>query len=517
MKKVISGIELEEKMMEAINLLCDTVKQTLGPKGNNIIIDHSNFTPFITNDGVTIAQNIESDEETVNTILEIAKEASIKTNEKVGDGTTTTLVLLQSIYNTAKKYIKKGENPIVLKKEIDKCLKDIIKKLERDKIKPNKTTLKKIATIAANDSEIGKLVSKVYKKIDDKNNIIIKETDETKLNCSFLKGYYLESTLASPYLLKDQLTLNFKDAYILIVNNSIEDINNLSSLLNDIMKNNKNLIILANDYSEYFINDIVSLCLQEELHCCLLKISEYGMKKKYIEKDLEIITNAKIVQSDKNLSYEVLGQIENISISKENTRIDFKLNKNTKKYRAIIKAEADKITDSFEKEFYLKRIAMFSSGIAKIEIGAPTKTELREKRMRLEDAICAFFSAKEGIVLGGGISFLKIAHETSTDTVASKILVEALTKPFEQIMTNDGLESEKIKRKIQEKNYKYVYNVTKDIYEEEKDTEIFDSFQVVKNALINACSIATMLLTTKSLIINERLNNLNKINEYENL
>ncbi len=158
MKKVISGTELEEKMTQAINLLCNTVKKTLGPKGNNCIIDHSSFSPFITNDGVTIAQNIESEEEGVNTILEIAKEASIKTNEVVGDGTTTTLVLLQSIYNASQKFIKNGENPIILKKELDKCLEEIILNLEKEKRKPDDNRLRKIAKIAANDEEIGNLV-----------------------------------------------------------------------------------------------------------------------------------------------------------------------------------------------------------------------------------------------------------------------------------------------------------------------------------------------------------------------
>ena len=247
MRKVISGKKLEEKMSEAINLLCDTVKKTLGPKGNNIIIDHSSFTPFITNDGVTIAQNIESDDETINTILEIAKEASIKTNEVVGDGTTTTLVLLQSIYNSSMEYIKKGENPIILKKELESILQEILRELNNYKIKPSKDTLKKIACISANDNEIGSLVSDIYKYVENKNSIVIKEVEENTLRYKLLKGYYLDTSVASPYFFKNNNDITLKDSYVLIYNNDLIDINEIGNVLNFIMEKNSNLVIFSND------------------------------------------------------------------------------------------------------------------------------------------------------------------------------------------------------------------------------------------------------------------------------
>lgn len=517
MRKVISGKELEEKMTESINLLCDTVKKTLGPKGNNIIIDHSSFTPFITNDGVTIAQNIESDDEAINTILQIAKEASIKTNEVVGDGTTTTLVLLQSIYNSSMDYIKKGENPIILKKELDKSLKQIIEKLSSLKIKPTKTMLNKIAKISANDEDMGNLVSKVYNYVDNKNSIIIKEVEENVLKYTHLKGYSLDILLASPYFLKNNSTLTFKDAYILLFNNVLDDINELGDIINFMMKNKKNFVIFANDYSQDFINDILSLNLNDELNACLLKISEYGIKKNDIEKDLEIITNSKIIQNLSDITLDNLGIVKNICINKDYSRIDFDSNKNIKKYIANIKKEENKIQDIYEKEFYLKRISMFTKGIVQIEIGAPTKIELRERRMRLEDAICAVFSAKDGVLPGCGIPFLKVAYELNKDSIASKILSRALTKPFEQIMKNAGENEDEIKKIIEEKNYELVYNIHSQKYEEFNNINVIDSFLVTTYSLINACSIASMLITTTSLIINERENNLDKISEYGNI
>lgn len=517
MKKVISGKELEEKTIEAINLLCDTVKKTLGPKGNNIIIDHSSFTPFITNDGVTIAENIESDDEAINTILQIAKEAAIKTNEVVGDGTTTTLVLLQSIYNSSMEYIKKRENPIILKKELEQSLEQIIKKLSSYKIKPTKEMLNKIAKISANDEEMGNLVSKVYNYVENKNSILIKEKDQNSLKYTHLKGYILDTSVTSPYFFKNNSEISFKDAYVLVFNNDLNDINEIGEIINFMIESNENFVIFANNFSESFINDILSLYLSEQLNTCLLKISEYGIKKNNIEKDLEVITNGKVIQNLNNLSLENLGLVKNIYINKDSSRIDFDVNKSIKSYIANIKKEETRIQDTYEKEFYLKRLSMFTKGIVEIEIGAPTKIELREKRMRLDDAICAIFSAKDGVLPGSGISLLRIASEVKKDSTASKILSQALLKPFEQIMENAGENVDKIKKVIEEKNYELVYNIHSQKYEELNNTNVIDSFSVITYSLINACSIASMLITTTSLIINEKENNLDKISDYGNV
>lgn len=517
MKKVICGDYLEEKLQESVNLLCDTVKTTLGPKGSNVIIDHSSFTPFITNDGVTIAQNIESEDEAINTILEIAKEASIKTNNVVGDGTTTTLILLQSIFNESLKVISKGINPIILKKELDDSLQKIVDSIYDLKIKPTKKVLNNIANIAANDKQIGEIVSEVCSKIPTKDAINIKEIEENVIKAKYFKGYTFESNLASNYLLKDKTSLNYKDSIVLIVNDLLLNIEDISNILNEVMRRKKSLVIIANDFDEYFVRNIVSLTINDNLKCCLLKISEYGTRQRAIQKDLEIITNAQIVEDIKNVNPDNFGNINNIIINKDNTRLDFESNDKINEYLSLLKTECIEIFDEYEKEFYNKRISMFTCGTAQILIGGPTKTETQEKRMRLDDAICAYYASKEGILPGGGVSLLKIANDINDNKEADQIWKITLSKPFEQLIFNSGLDLNVIKKEIEDSKYTLVYNVNTDEYEDYLKTNVVDSMNGVLNSLINACSIASMLFTTTSLIINEHPNNINKINDYSEI
>ena len=502
MKKVICGGQLYNSMQESVNLLCDIVKTTLGPKGCNSIIDHSDFTPFITNDGATIAKNIESDDPVINTILEIAKEASLKTNDTVGDGTTTTLVLLQSIFNESLQYIKNGMNPILLKKELHKSLAKIIPELEKQVIKINESHLKKIATIAANDEELGTLVSQVFSKVKEKSAITIEEIEENKLEVSYQTGYTFPITLASPYFFKENSSL--ENIHILIINDFLDNIEPISSFLNDIITSKKSFVIIANDFDENFVQTIVSLKLTHNLNCYLLKIEEYGMKQRYISKDLEQLTNAKIIEDINKITVENIGFIKNFQITKEQATIQFTKNKQTEQYlKEIVNDELQK-KNNLDQEFIEKRIAMFSNGLANIKIGALTKTERREKKMRLEDAIWAIDSAKNGILPGGGIAFLKTSKQINLKNEADQILKNALTKPFEQILLNAGLETNKIKNTLEKKNYQSLFNILTNQFEDIKDTNVIDSFAIIKSTLENATSIATMLLTTTSLIINER-------------
>ena len=273
MKKIVSGKILRENMLEAINLLCDTVKQTLGPRGNNVIIDHSNFSPFITNDGVTIAENIESDDPVIGSIIEIAKEASIKTNENVGDGTTTTLILLQSIINLAEKHINNGVNPISLKNDLNKELENILKQLKMLKLKTSSQIRKNIAIISAKDNDIGNLVSDIAEKVNDKSAITIKEDSGKDIRVKYIKGYSCEITHPSEYYFGESKNLELTDAYILIINNIVDDIDKISSCLNESIINNKGLIILAKDFDDYLVNYIMSLNLEKKATCIMAKIS----------------------------------------------------------------------------------------------------------------------------------------------------------------------------------------------------------------------------------------------------
>ncbi len=517
MKKIVTGKELQENILKSIDILCGTVKKTLGPKGNNVLIDHSNFSPFITNDGVTIAKNIESDDAEVGAILEIIKEASIKTNEIVGDGTTTTLVLLESLYLNSIEYIKEGYSPILLKKELENVLKIIIEELEKLKRKAHANDLKNIAIIAANDEKLGTLAYQVIKKVGKKEAVTIKEVSQVETKILYLKGYSSEIILASPYFLKDVQKLNYQNTLVLIMNTPLTDLEYIGFLLNDIFKTKQNLLIIANNYSNTVVEELVSFNLNENVPICLLKIAQYGKHVYEIMKDIACITNATIIEQENNITSKDIGLADDIEITEDNIRINFKVNKKTKEYLTTLKKTINLLTNDLDEEFYTKRVAMFSKGIAQIQLASPTKTEGLEKRIRLEDALGALSVASHGILPGGGISLLKVANKLDEENVANKIWKDALTKPFEQILKNAGLNYSDIQKQIEQKNYKEIFNINNNLWENILNTKVMDPFLVINQALINATSIAGMLLTTSSLIINEYKNNINKESDYSNL
>ena len=514
MKKVISGQELQEKIEESIQLLCNTVKQTLGPIGQNVIIDHSSYSPFITNDGVTIAKNIESEDEIIGSILEIAKEASIKTNDMVGDGTTTTLVLLQSLFMESKAVINEGMPPMILKKELEKSLETILKLLQNKILEPTEERIKDMAMIAANDVKLGMLAYDVLKKVKSFSSVTISEIPEDKIEVTYLKGYRFSSQLASFHFLKGNTTLQFHNAFLLLFHETLQDVESISLLLNEVLKEKKEFVIIANDFEDYFVQQILAISKQENLSCALIKILEYGFKTNQVLKDIETITHAKIIESKNYMTGSEIGIIKTITIDKNQTKIDFVPDNKIKKYIASIKQEAKKVEEEFDVSFYQKRIAMFTHGIAQIHLGAPTKIECIEKRMRLEDALCATSVSKKGLLPGGGIAFLQIIDELDLKKESNRIWKKALKSPWEQILSNAGMNHLKLEEKIKKEKNKMIYNVLKEEWEKISHTKVLDSYLVMSNALINACSIVSMLLTTTSLIVNEYKNEMQKENEY---
>ncbi len=512
MKKVVSGKELQDKMVDAINLLCDTVKITLGPKGNNVIIDHSTFSPFITNDGVTIAENITSEDEVINTILELAKEASIKTNANVGDGTTTTLVLLQSIFNEGIKLINNGFSPIVLKRELDNYLDVIISKLKSMARIPSKEELKNVAIISSNDEEIGKNITNAYLKVLNRDAISIKEGEEDITKINYLKGYMLDSILASPYFLKGLNKKIYNKPYLLLINNNLDDIEYISNIINKIIDEKENLIIIASDYTEDVIQNILEINMNCDKEIILLKTPEFGFKQLEILKDLEIISNAKIINDITNINNYFLGKVSRIEIDNEKVIINYQNNNNIKDY--LVKLKKDLKNTTSEKEFISSRINMFKKGKVEILVGAKTTTERREAKMRYDDALWAISTAKIGILPGSGITLAIISDELNDNNNASIILKIALNKPLRQILDNSSLNYEEIYQELKNNNFNTLYNINTSIYEDIKDTLVIDPLNVVINAIKNAISIAGMLLTTTSIIINEYQNNMNIVNNY---
>lgn len=516
LKKVVNGVELKEKMALAINLLCDTVKTTLGPKGNNIIIDHSAFTPFITNDGVTIAENIESEDVIINTILELAKEASIKTNTTVGDGTTTTLVLLQSIFNQGLKEIEAGVNPIILKQNLEQDLRIIKEEILKLSKIPSKDDYEKIAMTSANSKEVGKIISEAYNKVSSKSAIRIKEGDYFSTKVIYRKGYLFDTLLASPYFLEDKCNIEIENPFLLIVNSYLENIEEIAVFLNEIIELKKPLIVIAEDYSENIISEILALNQEIKNKIYLLKTPEFGKNKQDLLKDLELVSQGKIIDNlpAANLSY--LGLVEFINIASLETTIIFKQDDKIKE-KVIELQHLSLESKQIDTEFLKKRIAMFENGLIDILVGATTKTERRELKMRYDDALCAVDSVKKGVLPGAGLALYKICTELDRKLLKSSIFIKVLKAPFQQILTNAGLYEEGIIKKIKQSSYQTVYNIISSDYESLESTTIIDSTAVIISAIENATSIAGMLLTTSSLIINEYQNNLHKQNDYSNI
>ena len=510
MKKVISNEELKEKIYEAVDMLCPTVKSTLGPCGNNVIIDHSSFTPFITNDGVTIAENIESDDVCVNTILSFIKEASIKTNETVGDGTTTTIVLLESLYKEGLKRIENGINPIILKKEFDSVLYDVENMIINMSKSATKNDLLNIAINSSNSQEIGKLISEVYGKIGCKNGIDIITSDNIFDSVEYKNGYIIDSNLASNYYFKNESNINVSNSYILLIDNILYDISSLTDILNFIIKNNHELTIIADDFSEECINEIMNLYLNENIKIYLTKNPEFGQNKFKLLKDLECITNSTIVTNLDYINLNFLGCVDKMCINNEIITFKFEKNSNIKKRLKEIGLEND--TD-----YKTKRIAMFKNGLATIKVGGKTTTEIRERKMRFDDALCAINEANKGISIGAGITLLKLSNKLDCNNDAMKIIKESIKEPFKQIIRNAGLNDKEILTKITNSNYEMLFNISKNKYENINKTTIIDPTSVIINSLKNACSIASMLLSTNSLVINEHINTLNKIDDYNNI
>lgn len=516
LKKVINGIELKEKMSQAINLLCDTVKSTLGPKGNNVIIDHSAFTPFITNDGVTIAENIESEDIIINTILELAKESSIKTNITVGDGTTTTLVLLQSIFNEGLKKIEQGINPIILKKQLEHDLKIIKEKILKLSKKPTSSDLEKIAMTSANSEEIGKIISEAYHKVSSKEAIRIKEGEVSKTKVVYHRGYIFDTLLASPYFLEDKSALEIKAPFLLIVNNYLSDTEEIATFLNEALEIKKTLVIIAEEYSENLINDVLAINQEKQSKIYLLKAPEFGKNKQDLLKDLELISHSKIIDSICNSNLNNLGLVDSLTITPDETIVYFEQTEKIKEKTFELRNLALKrvVTDP---DFLAKRIAMYENGIIDIYVGATTKTERRELKMRYDDALCAISSTKDGVLIGAGLAFYKVGTELNNNELLSDIFKEVLKAPFNQILSNAGLLENEILPAIKKHNYQKVYNILSENYESLEETNVLDSTSVIISAIENATSIASLLLTTTSLIINEYQNNIHKINNYTEL
>ena len=359
MKKIIVGKELEENILTSIDLLSDTVKKTLGPEGGSAIINNSSFSPFITNDGVTLARNISSDDPIINTILELAKESSIKTDEEVGDGTTTTLVLFQSLLH--KLYtLKNSYAKVALKEKLQNELDEITSFLNGLSHKASSKDLYNVATVAAKNEEIGRVVSEVYNKIQIKEAISLTTTLESTTKVTYYNGYVFDTNIASDYFFKDKEELELNDAYFIVTMRCLSDLEEFADIINEVVETNKSLVIFATDYTEDFINTVLSLNLDEKFDIYLLKNPEYGLNQLGLIKDL--CTTGDMLELKENYSAVNLGTLPKIIIKKDKTIINYEENPAITARIKELNELLTKTTDTFLKNTYLKRLAMLKNG-----------------------------------------------------------------------------------------------------------------------------------------------------------
>ena len=498
MRRIVKGEELKKYMKETINLICDAVSSTLGPSGNNVLISTSDTSPFITNDGVTIANAISSDDDVVNTILEIIKESSFKTNEHVGDGTTTTLVLLQSIFNNGIRKIENGYDPLLLRKELENSLNIVIDEIKKRAIIPSKKDYISIASISSEDYETGIFLESVFSKMGTKSAIRLEENNTDSTYYEIKKGYNLEVDNIPSVYFKNNNEINLLDVYTLIIKGYLCDLERISSIINEGLSRYKNIVIFADEYSDDVLNNVILYNIQMNKNIYLFKIPDYGSRKEEIIKDISSLTSSKVKNIDyENISFSDLGNIKELIIKKDEITI---LSDNDIKDRInYLEKEYSNLKNDYEKEFLESRIAKFKNGIATIYVGGKTKTEIKEKIMRFEDALCALEESKDGILLGSGVTLYDISGR-----VDDEIMSRALKTPLKKIIEN-SYNNVDVEKEIINSNYKKVYNYILNKFEDESDTTVIDPMNVTIESLKNATSIAGMLLTTNYLVINENI------------
>ena len=501
MKCVISGEELKNVMKEGVDLLCNTVTATLGPTGNNVLINNSDTTPFITNDGVTIASNIESSDPRINTILEIVKEASLKTNELVGDGTTTTLVLLESIFNLGLEAINNGVNPIELKNNLSKTLDKLLIEIDKYKMNPRDKDYKTIATISSNDTEIGEITSNIFSKVKSKYACKLEESSTEETYFKINKGYNIPIRNISNLYFKNQKNIELDNVSVLVLKGYLNSLEEISEVINTGL-DDKNILIFVEEMEESIKQELLVYYLTNNKNIFIVELEEYGTHREKIEEDISILCDCII----KNVNYEPvnisdLGLVKSISINNEDIILSVDNNRSNELVK-IIKEELGNTVSEYEKEFIRTRLSKLEEGIATIYVGGKTKTEKRERLMRFEDALCALEVSKNGVVYGEGITYLKIRDVLNNEDTSDSIMFNSLEKPLEKVLSNLGLDNN-IKKDIINSNYNKIYDCNSNSLIDIDNCNILDPIDVVKVALKNSISIASLLLTTSSLVINE--------------
>ena len=520
-KEIKFGADARVALEAGVNQLANTVKVTLGPKGRNVVLDKSYGAPLITNDGVTIAKEVELEDAFENMGAQLVREIATKTNDVAGDGTTTATVLAQAMINAGMKNLAAGANPIILRKGMQKATDEAVKAISEMSSKvTGKEQIAKVAAISAGDEEVGEMVADAMEKVSNDGVITIEESKTMKTELDLVEGMQFDRGYISAYMATDmeKMEANLDNPYILITDKKISNIQEILPILEQIVQSGSKLLIIAEDVEGEALTTLIVNKLRGTFNVVAVKAPGYGDRRKEMLKDIAILTGGQVISEELGLSLaetkiEDLGRAKSVKVQKENTIIvDGEGNSEEIQGRiAQIKAQLAETTSDFDKEKLQERLAKMAGGVAVIRVGAATEPEMQEKKLRMEDALNATRAAvEEGIISGGGSAYIhaskKVAKLVDTlegdEKTGGQIILKALEAPLFTIAQNAGLEGSVIVNKVRESEPGNGFDAYNEKYVQMVDAGILDPAKVTRSALQNATSVASTLLTTESVVAN---------------
>jgi len=518
-KEIKYGAEARAALEIGVNTLADTVKITLGPKGRNVVLQKSYGAPLITNDGVTIAKEIELKDPFENMGAQLVKEVSTKTNDVAGDGTTTATVLAQAMIKEGLKNVAAGANPMEVRKGMMLGCKEAVKAIrELSQAVDGKNHIAKVASISASDEEVGKMIADAMEKVSNDGVITVEESKTMDTELELVEGMQFDRGYLSPYMATDmdKMVAQLDNPYILITDKKISSIQDILPLLEQIVQAGAKLLIIAEDIEGEALATLVVNKLRGTFNCVAVKAPGFGDRRKAMLEDIAILTGGQVISEEvglelKDTKLESLGRAKTVKVNKENTIIiDGNGNKNEISARVSqIKLQIDETTSDFDKEKLQERLAKLSGGVALIKVGAATETELKEKKLRMEDALAATRAAvEEGIICGGGSAYIYAINSveklsqtlTGDEKTGLSIILKALEAPLRQIADNAGLEGAVIVNKVKELGKGMGFNASTEEFVNMVEAGIIDPTKVTRSALQNATSVVATLLTTESIV-----------------
>lgn len=523
-KEILFNIDARNQLKEGVDALANAVKVTLGPKGRNVIIEKKFGAPHITKDGVTVAKEIELEDPYQNTGAQLVKEVASKTGDDAGDGTTTATVLAQAIVAEGVKNVTAGANPMDLKRGIDKAVAKVVESIKKQakQVDDNYDSVEQVATVSANNDEvIGKLIADAVRKVSKDGVITIEEAKGTETSIGIVEGMQFDRGYLSPYFVTntEKMECEMENPYILIYDKKISNLKEFLPILEPAVQSGRPLLVIAEDVDSEALTTLVVNRLRSQLKICAVKAPGFGDRRKEMLEDIAILTGGMVISEEKGLkleqaTLEMLGTAERVTISKDNTTIVSGAGESEliKQRCEQIKAQMASTTSDYDREKLQERLAKLSGGVAVLYVGAASEVEMKEKKDRVDDALCATRAAiEEGIVPGGGVAYIRaidtlsdLTGDNSDEETGISIIKRAIEEPLRQIVANAGKEGAVVVQKVREGKADYGYNARYDRYENLLAVGVVDPAKVTRVALENAASIAGMFLTTECVIVDKK-------------